>query len=106
MKFLISIFCFYFLALTALPCVDNNECGYSDRTQSTPVSSDYVNHEQEAEHCSPFCVCVCCGQTWGFTQLQIDLGSYHPIPTGKISLKSISYLLEIPFSIWQPPKIS
>jgi len=51
----------YILLISALPCIDkpyNNAGNYSELAKNT--SND---HQNESDHCSPFCTCYCCAST-------------------------------------------
>lgn len=59
MKNFAYILSFVVLALTVNPCIDvphDNTLQKSELTQST--NND--NHQNDTDHCSPFCTCQCC----------------------------------------------
>jgi hypothetical protein len=58
------IFSFYLLALAVMPCSDKDDCKYLSADQSTFTTTDHSDHDSDTEHCSPFCMCACCGQTF------------------------------------------
>jgi len=105
-KLFTLIFSFYLLALAVLPCSDKEDCKYMGSEQTTFSTTDHSDHEQDTEHCSPFCMCACCGQTCGFIYYQTDLGLNFPTTSQKIVVYQSSFVSEVSFSIWQPPKIS
>ncbi|PJA07116.1 MAG: hypothetical protein COX70_08170 [Flavobacteriales bacterium CG_4_10_14_0_2_um_filter_32_8] len=106
MKFFTFLFSFYLFILAVMPCSNQNDCEYSIEEQSFGIATNHTEHQNEAEHCSPFCMCACCIQSCNFTKQQINFALIFPI----ISKKIIVYhsLLTSPFcySIWQPPKLS
>ena len=59
MKIFAYILSFVVLALTLTPCVDkptDNTMQKLELTQSTNTST----HQNDFDHCSPFCTCQCC----------------------------------------------
>ncbi|HQW18929.1 MAG: DUF6660 family protein [Bacteroidota bacterium] len=107
MKIAAYIFSIYFLALSVMPCTDNDALDiFSDLRHSSQSTSANDDHNHEAETCSPFCICACCGHTAAtqFTFLYfttctaVSNVQFNPY---KILLSTESYI-----GIWQPPKIS
>ena len=45
------------LALSVVPCSDNDNCNQP----TTELSSDHSGHEHQEDSCTPFCTCSCCG---------------------------------------------
>ncbi len=105
-KVLTLIFSFYLLALSVMPCSDKDDCKYQSTGQSTFATTDHSSHDSDTEHCSPFCMCACCGQSCSFTHFQADLSQYFPTVAQKVSIYKAFFSSEVSFSIWQPPKIS
>lgn len=58
MKILTLILSIYVLVLTAIPCVDVPKENSMNKYELTNTSSD--QHENDTDHCSPFCTCDCC----------------------------------------------
>ena len=59
MKILAYILSFIVLVLTANPCIDklkDNTTHKSEISQNTNNN----NHQNDTDHCSPFCTCQCC----------------------------------------------
>lgn len=88
--------------LSALPCNDD-----LDNQTLTSQNSSKVEQKksQEAESCSPICLCSCCGQSVVAT----ELGSYN-IKNPILLLRNLIavYQFKLPQSdknIWQPPKL-
>jgi hypothetical protein len=107
MKCFTLLFSLYLFALAILPCSDNNDCKYLSTTQAMFSAFDHSNHHEDIEHCTPFCICSCCGQTCCLPLLSIDFSSniYFKL-SQKIAVRQSSFLSELKDSIWQPPKIS
>ena len=58
MKLFAYILSFIVLALTAIPCVDVPK---DNALQKIELSKDTAgNHQDDFDHCSPFCTCNCC----------------------------------------------
>jgi hypothetical protein len=105
-KFLSIIFGFYLFALAVIPCRDQDDCKYSIDKQSSGVATNHAEHENDAEHCSPFCMCACCIQSCSFTKFQVNLALNFPIITKKITVYHSLSTSSVSYSIWQPPKFS
>ena len=103
MKTLAVIFSVYILALTAIPCVERP---FEKDVHQTGLSKSAThNHDREAGHCSPFCVCSCCGNHIVYIE-NIVLSTVFAFP-GKQVFWFTPDLTSHPYhSIWQPPKIS
>lgn len=109
MKYLAYIFSLYLFVLACLPCSDNTECGdYAPASQAARTDT-HQDHSHEAETCSPFCICSCCGQQ--VPQLSFS----NPLPepkapfgeeTKNYSLYRSSACSDFYGNIWQPPKIA
>jgi hypothetical protein len=105
-KFFTLIFSFYLLALAIMPCSDKDDCKYMSADQTISATTDHSDHGSDTEHCPPFCMCACCGQTCHFTHYQADLGFDFPTISQKNAVYQPSFVSEVYLSIWQPPKIS
>lgn len=101
LHFLLSI---YLLVLSMAPCSDAVECTEANLTiVSSSIGHD--NHSHEAEMCTPFCICACCGSIVPMTQQRASLS---PLDFNSLEITGTynSILpLEVYHSIWQPPKI-
>ena len=58
MKFMAIIFAVFFLGLSVMPCVDNEQV--SEDHAAYQHSSESHDHDAESDFCSPLCVCSCC----------------------------------------------
>jgi len=88
--------------LSALPC--NDEIENHDATFSQ-VSKVEQKKSQEAESCSPICLCSCCGQS--VVQPQF-VGFEVKISTVDLDNQIANYHFSIEHraqNIWQPPKL-
>ena len=92
--------------LAAMPCTDIAVTINQDLNK-TENSHDHASHSDEADSCSPFCICNCCGvhimslKTVAlFESLQMLAFSKTPISTYRAEFFSI-----FSNSIWQPPQL-
>jgi hypothetical protein len=95
-KFFVLLFSAYLLALNVLPC--------SDLAQH--ADNQEIEHGDEADSCSPFCICACCGVITGFELSPIQLPSSNLNLVEYFALyQDDAHSNELLF-IWKPPKIS
>jgi hypothetical protein len=102
MKFLIALFSLYILTLSCVPCSCEENC------TETEISQTSTNdHQQEKDHCTPFCTCSCC-------QTIVTTFKISPVSPKAMEFIQAEKLFETDqrFSsynnppIWQPPKLS
>jgi hypothetical protein len=86
MKYFAYILSFIVLVLTVNPCIDglkDNALQKSEISQSTNNN----NHQNDTDHCSPFCTCQCCqssffvsavSATSAVVALEISYNEYSP----------------------------
>jgi len=103
MKALAVILSLYIFILATLPCVDRPI--EKALHQSGLSCKDADNHEHESDHCSPFCVCNCCGNP------VVSMESFLLSNVFQFSEKLVFWYTPIiesnPYHfIWQPPKLS
>ena len=103
MKVFTLLFSLYILVLVAIPCIDKPLAGVMQKIEIP--QSTHGNHDEGADHCSPFCTCACCATF----VIQLD----HGIPFNSFSYLltqfleySSTFVTHHLASIWQPPKIS
>ena len=89
---------FYLALISFAPCDDVHSSG-----EPTAISTGHGEHEQEADGCSPFCICSCCH---GFVLISSIFKNISFI-IGK-DMTFSNYLLCIPnpdgADVWQPPQ--
>ena len=105
MKFIALLFSVYFLALSYMPCSDQNDCEYAGAKSELIADSDHSSHDADSEHCSPFCICACCGHIYGYENSAGDFGFKTPVSSQIIVTYQASFIPEVYLSIWQPPKL-
>jgi len=57
-----TILALLILAMVLMPCSDGHTCD----EESQKISLVHNHSEDEKDHCSPFCVCLCCGMKINF----------------------------------------
>lgn len=104
MKFIAILLSVYTIFLTCLTCADSQ---VNDTSQCS-ISKSETSDNHEADTCSPFCICNCCG-----SQVISQIGDTYFCFTQFlfVSDKSISKATKVFISgffgsFWQPPKIS
>ena len=102
MKLFHVLLSIYILALSSLSCTDAD---MGPKKVSTEISAGHSSASHEDETCSPFCICACCGSMAvhfaGKAPLKIE-----EIVFGKYFLSQEKNVINISFSVWQPPKIA
>lgn len=101
MKVFGYILSIYILTLLAYPCQD--DCNYL-LTNNTNNSENHNHNEHNCNLCSPFCTCNCCHVST-IISLNIIIHKTSTIPIFFDVIFKDSFIKEIIFSIWQPPKI-
>lgn len=107
LRILTYIFVAYLLVLSVQPCSDSliprdNQGHTIERTAYADRSSQEIN----ADYCSPFCICSCCGQpvpTIAY-YLPFVVTAETELVHGEFSLYTSPYQSHLTYSIWQPPK--
>jgi hypothetical protein len=105
MKWLSIILSIYYMLLSTMPCTDAQECHESNQTIISSLN-DHGDHSHEAELCSPFCPCLCCGQFVSFDVNEVALDRIVPPPSRAHGIFKSGFSLDVHLAIWQPPKIS
>lgn len=106
MKSFWLIFSFYILILSVLPCTDKEECNEPTQTHIS-INTEHQNHNHETEHCSPFCICACCGTNISITFFTTFQIIERPIFNTSISYSLFNEHIKSNFfgNIWQPPQL-
>lgn len=99
MKIFTFIMAFYLLLLAAMPCSDSEEC----ESQVMAAQTNHSEHEDEAEGCTPFCICACCPTHVYVSDL---LSENFPTPVFSALSSEINTEIRsfISHAIWQPPR--
>ncbi|QBQ42011.1 DUF6660 family protein [Sphingobacterium psychroaquaticum] len=112
MKWLSTILLVYVLALTLMPCTDNDLVPPSQMAATSLVQHNHQaektgSHDHKQDSCSPFCSCSCCGITLStiyFQTIHVEkpFTTFLPMEITREKFPLISNILE---NIWQPPRV-
>jgi hypothetical protein len=101
MKYFAYILSFIVIALTVNPCID----GLKDSTlQKSEIShsQDNSNHQNDTDHCSPFCTCQCCQSSFFVSNIKAAS------PAAELEIRYIEYSPSFQsleqFDFFIPPK--
>jgi hypothetical protein len=103
MKTAAYILSFIVVALTAAPCLDEPQDNTLAQTEISQHPSH--NHANEADHCSPFCTCMCCASPVIYTAGNFSISLLSFVTRNFVVYKS-DFDPAPSSSIWQPPKLS
>lgn len=103
MKYLAFILSLYILVLIAVPCIDVPQDESAHKIEHAGDSSHH--HENETDHCSPFCTCYCCAVNAEvpFVSVAVDCLAFTQFNYSEYQL---SFSLSPYATIWQPPQLS
>ena len=104
MRFFITIFSMYIMALAMMPCTDAVTC---ENEKSATASSHHDHGDDEKDSCSPFCVCACCGVAGVlFSSPKLFFTKSKKVHTpALVSTYNSEFLSTYYYTFWQPPKI-
>jgi len=100
------IFSVYILILSSMPCNDNGLHNYNNSNHSSASSIIHEAQSSQSENCTPFCFCDCCGISCNYQSFKSKMDFIIPAAEQNNSFYKSTVLLDVSFSIWQPPKIS
>jgi hypothetical protein len=103
MKLLTIILSAYVIFLTTLPCVDKLVDIKLVGNATTQCQGH--SHQEDADHCSPFCTCDCCVSPV-LTEDHIIPFNTYPIPEKYETVYTTAYVSMLFTYIWHPPKLS
>ena len=104
MRWVATIFLFYFMALFTVPCSDAKNSCKDDK----PVAKEQT-HSHNRDHddnCTPFCLCTCCSvsiDTFVFIPHKFNI-PIQTFSTKKTAIRDILFTSNYLSNIWQPPK--
>ncbi|HWK99620.1 MAG TPA: DUF6660 family protein [Parapedobacter sp.] len=111
MRVFFSILAIYMMAVFLMPCADRYKMEafqiHNEAAEATLQGSH--DHPDNADACSPFCLCNCCGAISGlvFHWNVISFSEIRPVEMAKPNPQYISlFIPRYIGEIWQPPKIS
>jgi len=100
MRHIAFILSIYVLVLTAIPCIDLHDASFGSAHQS-----EQHQHENEGDHCSPFCTCSCCATAVIIQDIPVQPNSFAFIEK-QYSFYCSGFYDGPEANIWQPPKIA
>ena len=94
----------YMLLLSCMPCNDASDCSAEDKVTVTTADT-HEDHDDDMEHCTPFCVCACCAAP------AVQFHQAVLITNLVAGTSTNTYPADFIFSnnvhtIWQPPRLS
>ncbi len=100
MKIAAYILSFIVLLLSVTPCVDNNNTNCGQQTEIDHSTSG--SHQNDLDHCSPFCTCQCCQTSFN---IPISISSSTPIAIDVVhpALAPVFQSIDL-FDYFIPPK--
>jgi len=108
-KYFAILFSVYLLALSVMPCKDKEDCKHIHSEHFSNAGedgSDHSGHDKDIEHCSPFCMCSCCGTSCVYNYSYYKYIPNTPVLANTFTIYKTSFIPEVYLAIWQPPKIS
>lgn len=106
MKWILTIWTFYLMVLTSLPCSDaSNQC---EDTPKIETAQSHDHNQDSDDACSPLCYCSCCSvtiATYHFQAFEIRKPKVAVI-TKKIIFRDYTLTSNYYGSIWHPPKFT
>jgi hypothetical protein len=101
------LFALYILALSVYPCSDKGTCADEQKAGIAVVdTSDHDHTQAEQDICTPLCICSCCAASVQLTVSYLSMPVRIDHDTKLIIPYQEKSLLNLPQSIWQPPKLS
>ncbi len=109
-RFVALILSIFITVLTAMPCTDAEPCSHKHNKIEQSNDNQHGDHDDESEHCTPFCVCACCGSLHVIIPMQLFQVYYKLMPNqlmSKIYLTPYKSIFKSVYehSFWQPPKV-
>jgi hypothetical protein len=105
-RFFSIFFAIYIAAVTCMPCADGDVCAdEQDMATELTVALADEHSGEEADFCSPFCVCSCCNSH--VNQPRYFNFSFEPIESKTLyAATACSAVQRISYAIWQPPRLA
>ena len=102
MKIFAFILSLYILVLTAIPCIDETQDNTLHKIELSQNTTG--NHQNDTDHCSPFCVCYCCISPIIYQAYTIRFNCFSFTQKHYPGYKTI-YISSFYSSVWQPPEL-
>lgn len=104
MKIIAFIMAFVILALTVMPCADQDNAENDSRTKTELSKSNQQKDSPQQDDCSPFCHCTCCAG-FSINHFIASISYLSPYQGKAVPAYLPSAVIEIALPIWQPPKL-
>ena len=104
MKFFAFIMAFIVLALSVMPCADQDNSPNDSEQKTLITKTAHTNSDQQAGDCSPFCQCSCCAG-FALNHLQTVISQLPEFSDRPEASPISSDLFSIALPIWQPPQL-
>ena len=106
MRLLAFILCIYITALSVVPCTDGMpQTSNPSDTEISAAEHDH-NHSDHQDHCTPFCVCACCGSIVTLPTVQDLVENKVAISTDYLFHYNFDYSFDYNEGVWHPPSLS
>lgn len=107
MKWVITIWSFYLVVLSFVPCSDDMVHRLESVTTSQ-ITPAHTHDEGVDDHCTPFCNCGCCSA--GITLFVFDATEFTPrslhFSLKKVAFRNRNLVSNYEGNIWQPPQLA
>ncbi|TXF89275.1 hypothetical protein FUA23_11025 [Neolewinella aurantiaca] len=108
----ILLFAVYLMALALVPCQDEYAIVAPNAPASVHAANSEHEHDDDSEHqdhCTPFCICACCGAVLDAPPTLLTMAEGEPLPPkGNTQPTSVPNLNPGIFASasWQPPRFA
>lgn len=96
-----------------MPCQDMHDVVQVAESVSESVHDEsqfnvdyHQDHDNSTEHCSPFCICACCGQAYSAYSNQLTITTPSLVFKPSQCEILVGNVKGIASDFWQPPRIS
>lgn len=102
MKYIALLLSFIIFSLSVQPCSDGQTC----EEENNALTQQHEHSQDEEDHCTPFCICNCCGMSMTVSKLKF-ISTQNTIPTF-----SWNFYFAFDYShlhlknVWQPPRFN
>jgi len=101
MRFFAFIMALLVITLSCVPCADGHE---SSKQLSGKETKKTQQSQAGDETCSPFCHCSCCAG-FSINHRFAQTSTLLPVHIPQHKSRYIGDLIQVSFSVWQPPKM-
>ena len=107
MKLILTIWTFYIMVLTSLPCSDRkNQC--DEIIPKIEANQGHEHNQDIDDSCGPFCYCNCCSvniTAFNFKVFEVKQPRVVFV-IEKVTLRNYALISTSYGNIWNPPKIN